>query len=166
MPLRGTGMKTLIIYYSRSGRTQRLAEDVQSRLGCGIERIQTTKDFSGLMGYFRIARESKKEHPFEIQTFRIDPDQYDLVVVGTPIWGGNVAIPVRDILARYKGHLRAVAFLATHGSSDPGPAFKAMEEACGRPPVATLGVSVRRLRRNAYSEDLERFIEKVRKAQG
>ena len=166
MLVRGTGMRTVIIYYSRSGRTQRLAEDVQARFGCGIERIVTQKDFSGFMGFLRIAREAKKEHPFEIQTFRIDPDQLDLVVVGTPIWGGNVSTPVRDILARYKGHLRAVAFLATYGSSDPGPAFKAMEEACGRPPVATLGVSNRRLRNNAYSEDLERFIEAVRKAQG
>ena len=159
-------MRTLIVYYSRSGRTKRLAEDVQSRLGCGIERIQTTKDFSGLMGFFRIARESKKEHPFELQPFRIDPDQYGLVVVGTPIWGKDISIPVRELLGRYKGHLRAVAFLATYGSSDPGPAFKAMQEACGRPPVATLGVSVRRLRRNAYSEDLERFIGELRKAQG
>jgi flavodoxin len=159
-------MKTLIIYYSRTGRTQRLAEDVQARLGCGIERIVTKADFSGLMGFFRIARESKKEHPFEIQTFRIDPDQYDLVVVGTPIWGRDVSIPMRDLLRRYKGHLKAVAFLATYGSSDPGPTFKAMEEACGRPPVATLAVSVRRLRRNAYSSDLERFIGEVRRAQG
>jgi flavodoxin len=166
MQVRGNGMKTLIIYYSRTGRTKRLAEDVQARLGCGIERIQTMKDFSGFMGFFRIAREPKKEHPFEIQTFRIDPDQYDLVVVGTPVWGKDVSIPVRDLLRRYKGHLKAVAFIATHGSSDPGPAFRSMEEACGRPPVATLGVSARRLRRNAYSSELERFIGELRKAQG
>jgi len=159
-------MKTLIIYYSRTGRTQRLAEDVQARLGCEIERIVTKADFSGFMGFFRITRESKREHPFEIQTFRIDPDQYDLVVVGTPVWGRSVAIPVRDLLRRYSGHLKAVAFIATYGSSDPGPTFRAMEEACGRPPVATMGVSVRRLRRGVYSEDLERFIGELRRAQG
>jgi len=157
-------MKTVIVYYSRSGRTKRLAEDVQSRLGCGIERIETRTDFSGLMGYFRITRESKRERPFEIQPFRVDPDQYDLVVVGTPIWGRTVSIPVRDLLMRYKGHLKAVAFIATSGGADAGPAFKAMEEACGKPPLATLGVSARRLRSNAYSEDLERFVEKVRMA--
>ncbi len=115
---------------------------------------------------FRITRETKTERPFEIQPFRLDPDQLDLVVVGTPVWGKTVSIPVRDLLMRYKGHLKAVAFIATYGGADPGPTFKAMEEACGRPPVATLGVSAHRLRRNSYSEDLERFVEKVRTAQG
>src|SRR5512136_2440098 len=108
--------KILVVYYSRSGNTQRLCEDVAKELGADIEGIQDVKSRKGLFGWLRSGSEASRRKLPEIRPFGKDPAQYDLVVLGTPVWAGVMASPLRTWLNANKAKLKAVAFLTTSGS--------------------------------------------------
>ena len=46
-------MKTLVVYYSRSGTTAKLAERIAEELSADKERINCTKSYDGFWGYLR-----------------------------------------------------------------------------------------------------------------
>ena len=72
-----------------------------------------------------------------------DPSHYDVVVLGTPVWAGNISSPLRSYVAAHKAELRQVAFFCTQGGSGAEKVFPDLQELCGRAPLATLAVSDR-----------------------
>ena len=53
--------KILIAYYSRSGTTKTVAEFLQEKLSCDLEEIISTKERSGVVGFFICGREATKK---------------------------------------------------------------------------------------------------------
>lgn len=45
-------MKTLVVYYSRSGNTRLVAQEISSAIDSDIEEIADTKNWSGTMGFY------------------------------------------------------------------------------------------------------------------
>jgi flavodoxin len=43
-------MKTLVVYYSRTGTTRKVAEAIAGILRCDIEEVVDTKKRSGILG--------------------------------------------------------------------------------------------------------------------
>jgi menaquinone-dependent protoporphyrinogen IX oxidase len=54
--------------------------------------------------------------------------EYDLVLIGTPIWACTMASPVRSFLQEYKEKLPRVAFFCTMGGDDASDTFSEMED--------------------------------------
>jgi menaquinone-dependent protoporphyrinogen IX oxidase len=67
-----------------------------------------------------------------------DPSKYDLVVIGTPIWAFTLSSPVRSYLSQNRSRFKKVAFYCTLGGSGDERAFKEMETASGKKPIAVL----------------------------
>lgn len=131
--------RILVVYYSRTGNTKKLAEEIASQLGADIEEIVDTAHRKGPLGYLRSAFDVLAGRPAELRTTR-DPYPYDVVVVGTPVWVGSVSAPVREYLVRNAGSIRHAAFFATYGGSGAMGVFRQMEDLCGTAPVALLSV--------------------------
>ena len=117
-------MKTLVAYYSRSGRTRKVAETLARLLQADLEEIIDCKDRSGFLGYLTAGRDASLNRLTKLKSLTKDPSSYDLVVVGTPIWAWNVSPPVRTYLTENKDKIRKVAFYCTMGGSSEGKAFK------------------------------------------
>lgn len=139
--------RTLVVYYSRSGATRALAERIVAALDADVEPLTSRARRGGLLGWLRCAVEAKLRRPAPIAPCVHDPSEYDLVVVGTPIWSGTMSSPVRAYLRQHGGACRSVAFFCTCGGSDAAPTFAAMAEECGAAPVATLRVAAAELAR-------------------
>ncbi|MFH1248895.1 MAG: NAD(P)H-dependent oxidoreductase [archaeon] len=86
-------MKTLVVYYSRTGTTKKVASEIASILKCGIEEIIDLKNRSGPIGWINAGRDGMKKILSDISRIKKNPADYDLVIIGTPIWGGNVSPP-------------------------------------------------------------------------
>ncbi len=86
-----------------------------------------------------------------------DPKDYDLVVVGTPIWNASVSSPVRTYLAANHGRIPRVAFFCTHGGSGSARVLRQMSEICAQPPVATLVLRTDEVRRGAIAAQVRAF---------
>ena len=156
-------MKALVVYYSRTGRTKQIAEELTKNLTADIEEIIDTQKRSGLLGYLRSGYQARKRKLTVIKPCSKDPSHYDIVLVGTPMWYFKMATPVRTYLHQQKNLLPTVAFFCTYGGTKLEPTFAAMEDLCGKKPVSTLGVSTMQLIRGTYSEALNRFINELTK---
>ncbi len=110
-------MKTLIVYYSRSGTTRVVARALAKDLPADIEEIHCNRYARGFSNYLLAVYESwKGKRP------RIDPlahalSEYELVVIAGPIWAFRPATPLRTFLTQERIRLRRVAFLLTHGGT-------------------------------------------------
>lgn len=129
--------KTLIIYFSRTGRTRRLARRLAQLLDADIEVIKCRRYRMGLFGWWRYLRagfNSVKGNLPRIGQLQHTPADYDLVVLGTPIWTSYPCLPMRALLdARPDMPGRIAGFLTYGGQSEPDKAFDMMAEMLGKP---------------------------------
>ena len=134
-------MKILIAYYSRSGNTRAAAEKIRSFLGelsVSLWEIPEEGSRRGARGLIRSCLEGirKKTSTIMPPPFRVR--DFDLVVLGTPVWANSPASAVRAFCQAESGEFRKVAFLGTHGGGGTAKTFAQLTELCGREPVATL----------------------------
>lgn len=130
-------MKTLVVYYSRSNITKGIAEEIQRELNGDIEEIKPLKDYDGKIGYAKAGYESATKKTPEIEAIKNSPADYDLVVIGTPVWASTMASPIYTYLSQNKEKFNNVAFFATCGGSGDQSTLKNMAELVEKEGVAT-----------------------------
>lgn len=133
--------KILVIFYSRSGTTRRIALAVSAALGGSIEEIAEDRGRNGLLGYCRSVFEARRKRSANILPAKNDPKSFDLVVIGTPVWAWSVSSPVRAYLSANKDRLPALAFFCTLGGAGSERAFAQMQDIVGKAPRATCAIT-------------------------
>lgn len=151
-------MKALVVYYSRTGHTKKVAHAIADTLGCEIEEIVDTQDRSGAMGYILAGRDASMGRPAKIVEPKCDPLKYDIVIVGTPVWAWTVSAPVRAYLAQNAGKIREAAFFSTYGGSGGQKVLEIMGELCGKKPLAGLHLTTADVAQGSYGEKLKEFV--------
>lgn len=158
-------MKTLVAYYSRTGTTKKVALAIAEKLGADVEEIIDTVDRSGVKGYLISGRDAMKKRLTELVVPKFDPEGYDLVVIGTPIWGWNVSVPARTYAEDHKYKFKDVAFFCTMGGSGSEKAFWELENIVGKTPLGTLTLKTAEVVKGEYSEKLKKFIETLQEGE-
>lgn len=153
--------KILVVYYSRTGYTRGLAGDLVAALRADVDQLDDRRDRSGVFGYLRCAREALKKRTIELVPPVYDPSRYDVVVLGTPVWAGNLSSPLRSYVAAHKAQMKRVAFFCTQGGSGAENVFRDLAQLCGKSPLATLAVNDRELIMRTYAQKLEDFASAV-----
>jgi len=133
-----TVKKILVVYYSRTGITKKLALYLADKLSCDIEEIFSAVDRRGAKGWALSGQEATEKTLTDIKPTVKNPADYDLIIIGTPIWSFNVASPVRTYLSQNKDKFKKVAFFCTEAGVGHQRAFKEMATLYGQQPVATL----------------------------
>lgn len=154
-------MKTLIVYYSRTEITKKVADNLATKLNADVEEVIDKANYKGAVGYMRAGRAAMKESLTEIEEFKVDISQYDLVILGTPIWGWNMTPAIRTILNQYKDKINKVAFYCTMGGSGDVKAFTKMSEILGKKPVAKMSLLTKEVVTEQYQSKVEEFIKKI-----
>ena len=157
-------MKTLVVFYSRTENTARLAHKLSELIGADSDRIISKASYDGWLGYWRGAFHSLNDTRVAIEDAKLSPAKYDLVIVGGPVWGGRIASPVRTYLRRYGAEFKKTAFFVTQGGAWPGISFKQMAAMSGKEPIATLSVSTGKLFRPADDSAVRAFVDKLKLA--
>jgi flavodoxin len=153
--------KILVVYYSRTNNTKGVAEDIAKKLNADIERIVDKKDRSGVFGYAGAAKDSQMKNATEIGEITKNPADYDLVIVGTPIWVGHVPPPTHTYLVKYKSSFKQVAFFCTAGGNPITKISGELEEYSGKKAAALIGFTSQDLKpenRNDYDKKMNGFI--------
>lgn len=132
--------RTLVVYYSRTGTTHEVAEAICKELGCDSERIADRRKRSGLLGYLRSGFDAAFHRRTKLRDMSKVAGDYDLVIVGTPIWNASLSAPVRTYLHDNRDRFRNVAFFCTYGGSGSARVLRQMEKVCGAKPIAKLAV--------------------------
>lgn len=153
--------RILVVYYSRTGYTRALAGELVAALDADVDQLDDGRDRCGVWGYLRCAREALKKRTVQLLPPAYDPAQYDVVVLGTPVWAANVSSPLRSYVTAHKTRLRQVAFFCTQGGSGAAKVFRDLAELCGQAPVATLVLDDREINSHAYAQPLRAFAAAV-----
>jgi flavodoxin len=154
-------MKTLIVYYSRTGVTKKVAEILQQKLNCDHEEITDTKNRQGPIGYMLSGREAMKKITPSIQPLAKNVTDYDLVIIGTPVWAFTMSSPIRTFLTEQKDKIKKAAFFVTEGGSGHEKTFKFMSEIINQQPLATLDLKTVEVMKGNIEEKINEFVAKL-----
>jgi flavodoxin len=150
-------MKILITYYSRTGNTEKAAKNIAEILGADLDRILDKKSRKGFLGIIGAGKDALFRKSTFIETDK-DPAQYDIVIIGTPVWAGSAAPAVRTYLKNNK--IVKAAFFCTSGGGGAAKTFSNMEKLSIRP-IATLGLRDKRI--DSSEIEIREFCDKVLK---
>ena len=124
-------MKTIIIYYGYGKHTRMIAERVKDELECDILEIKPKVPYSN--DYQKVVDETTdnlqtKDTP-EIENIDINLDEYDRVILGTPVWWYTITPPIRTFLSKYDLSGKRVYPFATNAGW-LGSTFEEIKELC------------------------------------
>ncbi len=157
--------RILVAYYSRTGVTKAVAEEVAEDLGgAHLLPIAPSANRSGWTGNLRCMLEAVFGRAAKLLPISLSVADYDLVIVGSPLWAASVSSPARAFLREHCRGIRRVAFFVTSDTSPPDRAFRQMRELCGETPVASLAILSNDVRTGGYKERVERFARELLEA--
>ena len=155
-------MKILVVFYSRSGRTKKVAEAISDILKCDKEEIFDTKNRKGIPGFLSAGTDANLRRVTAIKEIKNNPSLYDLVIIGTPIWSSNISTPIRTYLSLYKEDFKKVAFFCTRLGSDSKEVFDDMKNLSQKSPLALLELTSREVARDQYMQKVKEFIKNLK----
>jgi hypothetical protein len=156
--------RTLILYYSRTGTTAAVADELAGLLSADVEQIQELKDRRGPIGFVVACLDALRKRPSPIAPLARDPHCYQLLIFGTPVWSYTLAPAVRTALEQCRRAGADVAFFCTMGSSGHRRTFVDMQALAGRPPLATLALTQKHIRKGAHAAALADFAARLKSA--
>jgi flavodoxin len=116
-PAKGENMKKLVVYYSLSGNTEKVAETIARELKADICRVEEVKKRSKFLQYILGGFAAGRDKSCEIKPIDIDVHDYDLILLGSPVWAAK---PVPAINAFIYGtefkKKKVIAFFTMGGS--------------------------------------------------
>lgn len=120
--------QTLVIYYSATGSTEKVAKKIQNLLNAEIfeitpEEKYTTEDLDWTNQNSRVSKEHDDEslRQVKLRTTKVENwDNYDTIFIGYPIWWGIAAWPVDTFVKNNNFEGKIVIPFCTSASSDLG----------------------------------------------
>lgn len=111
-------MKTVCLYYSRSGRTKSIMERMANMLDADLFEYTDGKDRGGVKGYVGSCIDSYRPLPqVEIIGGEPDWDKYDRVIVAMPVWAEAPCVVGKAFLKQYSGKFKGdLHLVVTHMS--------------------------------------------------
>ena len=114
----GNKTHSLVVYYSQSGTTEKVANIIQKKTGSDIERLQPVNPYTGDMGAIAGAfMGERKDGKFrELKPLKAKVADYDTLYVGYPIWAGTFAGPIHSLVKSNDFKGKVVVPFCTFGS--------------------------------------------------
>ena len=152
--------KTLILYYSETGTTKAVAEELQKQLNVDIEGIEAVEPYSGNFQETiqRGQREMQNGEVPAIKPLKKNLADYDIIFLGYPIWFGTYAMPIATLVKENNFEGKTIVPFCTFGSGGLNTSADALKKALPKASIKE-GYGVRTARVAAAEKELERFLK-------
>ena len=152
--------KVLVLYYSQTGVTKTVAEELQARLGADIEAVQAVVPYDGdFMATIERSRQEMESGAFpDIEPLKVDVRDYDVIFLGFPVWFGTYAVPIATLLNTTDFSGKKIVPFCTFGSGGLDSSERALAERLGDSDILP-GYGVRAARIEAMPAELDRFLK-------
>jgi flavodoxin len=111
-------MKSLVVYYTRTGNAKFVAETVAATIGADIEEVVDLKKRSGPLGFINGGKDATQGKETEIGETKRSAKDYDLVILGTPVWASAPTPAIRTYIKRNELADKKVALFFTCGKEN------------------------------------------------
>jgi len=153
----------LVVCYSRTGLTAKVGQEIASLCGGDFELICEERSRNGLLGFLLSVMESVLRKQPKILPCTKDPADYALIVLGTPVWAGHMAAPMRTYLLHHCKSFYRVALFCTMGSKGGVETLNEMAALCGKAPMASVSMTDAEIQRNSYHNKLMPLLSRLRR---
>lgn len=124
-------MKKLVVFYSYTGHTKMIAENIQRKLNCDILEIKPVKPYS--TDYQTVVDEEQNNSSVgktpDIQKIDKNLNDYDEIIVGTPVWWYTIAPVIRTFLTQNDLSNKTIKPFATNAGW-LGHTFQEIQKLC------------------------------------
>lgn len=131
MPLSGS-KKILVAYFSYSGNTREIANQIHNIAGGDIFEIQTVKPYP--KDYNAVVSQARQElasgYKPELKTKVDNIKSYDVIFIGYPNWCSTIPAPVKTFLSEYDLSGKTVVPFCTHGGGGLGQSVTDISKLC------------------------------------
>lgn len=136
--------KILIVYFSHSGNTREIANQIHSKVGGDVFEIQSIQTYPA--DYNAVVKQAKQEQQSgfrpQLKTKVKNIDAYNVVFVGYPNWWGTMPMPVFTFFESYNFAGKTVIPFCTHEGSRMGRSVSDIRQLCPQSTVAD-GLAIR-----------------------
>ena len=124
--------KSLVLFYSWSGNTRRIAQIIAEKTGADLRELQPETPYS--QNYNAVLSQAKqeiqqKQYP-ALRPIDMDWNAYDVVYLGTPNWWSSIAPPVSSFLHEVMPTDKTIIPFCTHGGGGEGHIAHDMRSYC------------------------------------
>ncbi len=155
-------MKTLVVYFSRTGQTIRLAKEIARQCDAQLDEILPQNHGASWFADWRFSWQALTRAEPPICRPTRNPANYDLVILGVPIARTGVAPPIRSYVRQYGDRIQNMALFCAEGTGIDEQGFSELSALYGKKPVATIGVSRKHVPTIAHRKQLIDFVDSIR----
>ena len=155
--------KALIVYFSWSGNTEKLARNIAEATGFDVFEIKTAKpypeDYDAVLDLAKKEqnRKARPELAAHVQNF----EQYDTIFLGYPCWWGTLPMPVFTFLEGYDFSGKRIIPFVTHGGSSFGRSLNDMKRTVPNAKIESNGLSIRGSNASSSKPQVIKWLEKL-----
>ncbi len=152
--------KSLVLYYSQTGVTFAVADELSQQLGADVARIEAVVPYDGDFQETIERCQKEREEGFvpEIEPLDVNMDDYDVIFLGYPIWFGTYAPPIAGLLEAYDLSGKCIVPFCTFGSGGLESSVADLKNAVPDAEIAD-GYGVRASRLSAVPAEVECFLK-------
>lgn len=159
--------KVLIAYYSRTGTTRELANQIQQRIGGDLFELRTAHSYP--REYRATTHQAKREQQenfrprltAEVQNMEV----YDTVYIGFPNWWGTLPMVFFSFLERYDLAGKKIVPFCTHEGSHFGGSLGDVGALCPKSTllegIALRGGGVEKVQSNSARAEVVQWLKKI-----
>jgi flavodoxin len=126
--------KILVVYFSHSGNTREIADQIHKIVGGDIFEIKSSVPYPD--DYNACVKQARQEldsgYKPELKTKVDNIGSYDVIFIGYPNWWSTIPAPVKTFLSEYDLSGKAIAPFCTHGGGGLGHSVADISKLCPR----------------------------------
>lgn len=156
----GVGGDSLIVFYSWSGNTRRVAQEIARQTGFDVLELELEHPYSS--DYSTVLEEAQRDQNVQarpaLATTISDMDRYGTVFVGYPNWWASIPMPIATFLESYDFSGKTIMPFSSNGGGGLGQSVSAISKLAPEATVAD-GLSIYYSGGSSLSSDIAAWLD-------
>ncbi len=111
-------MKLLVLFFSYDGHNEKIADFIVKEFGADVQRIEMVKKIpTGFFKYFIGGMMSALGIKPKIKPLEKNPENYDIIIMCSPVWASNFAAPFNSVVSSYNFKDKKIVLFCTYAGS-------------------------------------------------
>ena len=128
-------MKRLVVFYSLEGNTEYIADTIAEKLSADKLKLVPKKAYAdkGFAKFFWGGKSAVMAEKPELEPYDVNLDDYDEIVIGFPVWAGNITPPIRTFASDNMDSLKGkkISSFACESGAGAEKAFEKLKSLLG-----------------------------------
>ncbi|MDR1923568.1 MAG: hypothetical protein LBQ66_04255 [Planctomycetaceae bacterium] len=158
------GKKILVAYFSRSGNTKFVADEIQKRINADVFRIETKTEYpTDYNKTVEIAEKEQKDNARPELKAKVENfESYDVIFLGFPNWWGTLPMSLFTFLESHDFSGKTIIPFCTHNGTAFGRSLDDMKKLCPKANiVGGFEVRAQDIKTDATKKNVANWLDKI-----